>query len=93
MKGTENYSEKTNTENIGKIIPRNTEYFFEQSLFSFKNDMPISNLNENVQSKDKNLLLDFSKEELNDKSFFSSKNDISEKNISKQKISKKNYFK
>ena len=90
MKGTENYSEKTNTENIGKIIPRNTEYFFEQSLFSFKNDMPISNLNENVQSKVKTLLLDFSKEELNDKSFFSSKNNISKKNISKKKIKKKN---
>ena len=52
--------------------------------------MPISNLNENVQSKVKTLLLDFSKEELNDKSFFSSKNNISEKNISKQKIKKKN---
>ena len=84
MKGTEHCSEYSYYE--GNIIERNSEYYNDQSKFSFRLNFPEKKSSIKMISESESL--SFSEEELNNKSFFSFSNREEEKNISNQEINK-----
>ena len=88
MKGTEHCTEYSYPHYI-EIIEKNDEYYYEQIQFSFKLNVPkIENSNEKNHLINESLLLDLSKEEVNNISFLSFYNSEEENLISEKEINK-----